>query len=269
MITTTLFRCLLGCLLACALSAQTTVTDTFASVSGHWEADVVSGGASFVVSGGVLNFTTPALTTGQTASVSRDWSAELPANADWTARVDLTTSAPLVVSQIMNWSFFAASLTNPTPDDYLKAEIVHSYMQTPNRMVFATPYTDGTAGTMNSASLLNAATIGLQFSYNAATRILTLGYDADGATGGHSFTALGTVNTATVWSMSTSDLFGLRLSATNLTNGDTTAGLGNGLFTADDFSVTTAAVPEPSTWALLAGGAALLAAILRRRFGRG
>lgn len=102
MITQTLFRCLVGCLLASALSAQTTVTDTFTSVSGHWEADVASGGASFVVAGGVLNFTTPALTSGQTATVARDWSTELPANADWTARVDLTTSASLVASQIMN-----------------------------------------------------------------------------------------------------------------------------------------------------------------------
>lgn len=138
-------------------------------------------------------------------------------------------------------------------------------MQNPNRMVFGTPYTDGAAGTMESTSLFEAATIGLQFSYSAATRVLTLGYDADGATGGHTFTTLATVNTATVWSMATSDLFGLRLSATNLINSGSSAVLGNGGFTDDDFSVTTAAVPEPSTWALLAGCAALLAAAVRRR----
>lgn len=247
------------------LSAQSTVTDNFSGNSGLWEADVTAGGGAFTVSGGVLNFTSGALLTGNTASAQRDWTASLSAGANWTARVDLGTGATMVAGQITRWTFIAAALTNPSPDDYLSGQVVHSYQQDPFRTILGTPYTNGAAGTTDQSSA-NAAMITFLFSFDATTHLLTLSYDTDGVTGADNFTTLTTVNTATAWGLTSSDNFGLRLMASNVANGMPSSAFGNGVMTADNFS-TNVAVPEPSAAAALFGSLALLAALwLRRAF---
>lgn len=245
------------------LSAQSTVTDNFSGNSGLWEADVTAGGGAFAVSGGVLNFTSGALLTGNTASAQRDWTAALSAGANWSARVDLGTGATMVAGQITSWTFVAAALTNPSPDDYLSGQVVHSYQQDPFRTILGTPYTNGVAGSTDQSSA-NAAMITFLFSFDATTHLLTLSYDTDGVTGADNFTTLTTVNTATAWGLTGGDTFGLRLMASNVANAMPSSAFGNGFLTADNFS-TSAAVPEPSTYAVLFGTLALLATMWRRR----
>lgn len=245
------------------LAAQTTYTDDFASDHGNWSADVTSG-STFTLSSGVLNYLDPGTTASATNSVYRDSTFTATAGADWQARVDFTLSLPSqVAGQVTMWSLYAASLTATTPDDYFVAELNQNYMQTGFRILNGTQYTNGVSGDMMGPVSLTEGTISLQLAYDASAETITLGYDADGATGGYSFTTVDSVSTAT-WLMASTDEFGFRIMGSNTANAGGTVGIGAGESYADNFSLTIAAIPEPAATSVVLGVLALFT-MLRRR----
>ena len=249
---------------ALTLSAQTIYSDTFATDSGNWGTDVTAVGGAFVRNG-VLNFTDGGLTTGQTSYAYRDYQISASAAADWQVQVDFTLGlASQVESQVTMWTLYASALTANPPNDYLKAELNQNYMQTGYRILNSTLYKDNsTVASENLGSLTAGSAIALQIAYSATGKTLTLGYDADAGTGGYSFTTLHTADINT-WALNATDDFGFRIQASNTVNGGTSAAITSGETFADNFSLTTAAIPEPAAAGVLLGALGLLAALRRR-----
>lgn len=128
-----------------------------------------------------------------------------------------------------------------------------------------------------SVSGASVATVFITF--NATSKLLQGGYDANGATDGYTFAAMNTnfavdtldVDGTTNWLMTGSDTFSIYLFGNSLYDGAATGvgpTLGLGDVQLDTFSGSGAgltAVPEPSTYAAIAGALALGAAAWRRR----
>lgn len=248
---------------ALSLAAQTTITDDFASDHGNWNAEVASG-SMFTLSSGVLNYLDPGTSASATNSVYRNSTFSATAGADWQAQIDFTLALPSQVSgQVTMWSLYAASRKAATPNDYFVAELNQNYMQTGFRILNGTQYTNGVSGDMMGPVSLSAGTISLQLAYDASANTITLGYDADGATGGYSFTTVNSVSTAT-WLMASTDEFGFRIMGSNAANAGGTVGIVAGESYADNFSLTIAAIPEPAATSVVLGVLALFT-MLRRR----
>jgi hypothetical protein len=249
---------------ALSLAAQTTYTDDFSADYGNWDTDVTVLGGTLTRSGGVLSFTDSGIGTGQTSSAYRDVTFSASAGADWQVQVDFTLNlSSQVAGQVTMWSLYAASLTAVTPDDYFVAELNQNYMQSGFRILNGTQYTGGSQVDSMGPASLAAGPISVQLAFNAAAQTLTLGYDGDAATGGYSFTPVDSISTAT-WLMASTDEFGFRLMGSNLANAGGTLAIGAGESSADNFSLTVAAIPEPAATSVLLGVLALFT-MLRRR----
>ncbi len=236
-------------------------SDDFSGVTASWSTDTVTNGGAFTVSGGVLNFTDSGLAGGQSSSAYRDWTLNLGSyTADWQVQVDLSfNNLPQVASQLTSLTLVVANFSDT--NDFARLSFQQSYMMSATRSFSASVYTNNVSqmdtGWLNTA----ATTVTVRASYLAASNELSLAYD-DG-------TGFTNVFTSTVgglgWGMGPTDMFGLRLVATNLTNSGPTTAVGLGQVYADNFVVSpTAPIPEPSTYAASLGALALLAAGLRR-----
>lgn len=96
----------------------------------------------------------------------------------------------------------------------------------------------------------------LRLAWDAGTQQLTGSYSNDGAT----YTTVATVTPSALWSTGNASTNGFNFEV--FANSTASAAISSGM-TADNFSIT--AVPEPSTYAALAGVAALGLAVWRRR----
>lgn len=248
---------------ALSLAAQTTITDDFASDHGNWAADV-GADSTFSLTSGSLNYLDGGTAGSATNSVYRDAEFSATAGANWQARIDLTLAlSSQVAGQVTMWRLYAASLTSVPSDDYFVAELNQNYMQSGFRILNGTQYTNASSVASMGPVSLSAGTISLQLAYDAAADTITLGYDADGATGGYSFTTVNSVSTAT-WLLTSTDEFGFRLMGVNTANAGATGAIGAGESQADNFALTVAAIPEPATSAAALGVLALFT-MLRRR----
>lgn len=123
---------------------------------------------------------------------------------------------------------------------------------------------EGNGMTAINTSIADSTDVVLRLSWDASSHILSSSYSLDGS----SFNSITTFNAVTGWSnsVSTTDVtngfnFGV-FGTSTLTNGT----IASGIVYADNFSVS--AVPEPSTYAAIAGVAVLGLAFWRKRRAR-
>ncbi len=244
-------------------------TDAFSSiVTGNWSSDTTSTGGAFSVSGNVLNFTDAGLSTGQTSKADRTWILNAGSSiADWQVQIDLSLNNLQITGQVNYWNLSLQDSAHTT--NYFLIEFVKAYQQA-NPFVRGNIYTNGaisTAQPSQQSDITGSTSVAVRASYSASTQTLTFSYDANGATGGYSFSNLFSANIGAggeAWNMTTGDTFNLQLSASNFTSASATSALSSGVIFADNF-VATSAIPEPGTYAAIIGVVALVVAARRRR----
>ena len=266
---------LLACCLPLFVSAQNfSGSDDFSSASGNWTVPPGSSvlGAAMTVNGGVLNFISPSLTTGQTSEAAYAWTANAGSyTADWQVQVDFNVNTTMMDSQAGLWELIVGSTT--TPANNFTVALQRTYMQqitSQPPLILAYTKVDGRDIAPAVTANASAGTATLRIAYNAATTTLIATYDGNGPTGGYAFTNLHSVNIsegAADWNMISGDTFSVVLHAFNTTNGSATMPLYEGAFIADNFLASPTAVPEPATVTLLAGFAVLGFVVWRRRAG--
>ncbi|HVT72536.1 MAG TPA: hypothetical protein VHD61_05320 [Lacunisphaera sp.] len=235
-------------------------TDDFSTVTGNWTDGTTANGGAFSVSGGLLNFTDGGVTTGVTSSAQRAWTLNAGSSvADWQVQLDLGLNFTQVAGQVSTWTLVFANSANNT--DYFQVDFLRSYMQL-NPFVRGTLYTNGSMGTQQQSDVTAAATV--RIDYIASSQYLVLAYDADGAAGGYSFTDLYGGSVAG-WGMGSTDTFALGLQASNAAMSGPASGILPGTFYADNFVATSTPIPEPASYAAMAGLIAMVGAGLWRR----
>lgn len=252
--------------------AQTTFTDNFSS-SANWTAGGSFGGGSLAISGGNAGYSTSnseynwsILTLGSTTlSYTSNWEVQVDVNA--AAAGTLTTGSHYFYGSLTAFRTGDAINGNDDPPVYnsFSADIVRggstsNYFQTTSSLAGS--------GSFESAAVNNSSTsAALRLTFDASTKVLTGFFDANGSTGGYSWTSLGSVDIdgAQNWGMTGGNTFSIALAVYAGT--DTVGGTGPVITAAnanfDNFSAT--AIPEPSTYGIIAAASALGLAFWRRR----
>lgn len=268
---------LAACSASVAVSAQTTLlNDPLGSTPvGTWSSAVPSGAPA--EGGGALTFTaggleyTAATPTSQDTGYRTLTSTAAPSTSDWVARVnvnlDAFTSATLTNDQWVNLNLQVVhvnSSLNPVASGNNSSFAIDRYTSGGTVVRGLEVFLPGGSETpiLSVATDTTAAT--LRIAYSASAKTLSYFYDPDGAANGYAFTALGSATSISSWSIAPTDNFVFMLIGGSGTDG---AGVGPTLngsgsyFT--DFSLV--AIPEPGTYALIGGLAALGLAAWRRR----
>ena len=271
-----------------SVNAQTLLSD-FSSSSGWGSSSTLIGtGGSYGISGGVANFTVSGPTESDFAYI-RFNGAVGSYTSDWSVRIDVNFTTPANiftggVEQFLNLGLMVArsdvtpgvSSGEPTFNAFLvESNLYQNASNVRSRDIRTAVFASGSAADDATRyleeSLITAATAtALQISCNATTHVLTASFDADGANNGYSFADISTLTAdAGTWSMTGGNTFSIYLMGNAGYDGGAT-GLGptisTGEATLDAFYGTgLTAVPEPSTYAAIAGGLALGLALWRRR----
>ncbi len=273
-----------------SVNAQTLLSDFSGSANLGSSTALVGTGGAYSVSGGVANFT--ATSPGDTEFVLVRYTGAVGSfDNNWSVRIDVNYANPSSiftsgVEQFMNLGLLVTrsdttpgvSSNQPNFHAFLVESNVYqmtsdAYSRDIRTAIFAPgSNTDGTRyAETNPIGSPSAFATAVQISYNATTNVLSAGYDADGASGGYSFTNMTdqTVNVATTWSMTSGNTFSIYLMGASGYDGST-SGVGPtvtaGEATLDNlYGTNLTAVPEPSTYAAIAGALALGAAVWRRR----
>jgi hypothetical protein len=246
-----------------ALPAQTLFSDSLATDASNWIVSPANSG------GGATAFTASALTysVGSPTADDRGYRTlntyAASSTSSWSVQVDMHLAAlsGLTTDQYANLNLMVVKASNPNLfntsfalDRYNAGSVV--------RDIDTFVMTNGVSNQLTE--VLTATTDAtLRITYDHTLAQLTYDYDSDGAAGGATFLNAHTVD-ITAWSMSGAETFAFLLVGSS---GHETAGLGPVISSADayfqNFAVT--AVPETSTYALLAGALALGVVIYRRR----
>jgi hypothetical protein len=265
------------------LNAQSVLSD-FSSTT-NWGTAVTLAGdtGTFQISGGVGNYYTNGAPTGDQFSYLQYNGAALSYGTSWSIRVDVNYAAPSGIfdsgsQQYLNLGLMVTPGTAtvgisgeaPTFDGFLVSSNLFSATNNTYNRGFQTSIfsngsaTDGTeAGYVNNITLATSTAVIL--SYDAGTKMLTASFDGNTTNGYDSFALSSqSVNANTLWGMSGSDTFSLYLfgnSGWDEAGPDVSPTLAAGEATFDNLS----AIPEPSTYAAMAGALALGLAAWRRR----
>jgi hypothetical protein len=267
------------------IHAQTLLSDF--STGANWGAPATPVGdtGTLAVANGVGNFYTTATPTGNQFSYMQYTGVALDYSTSWTIRVDVNYATPGSIfsagsAQFLNLGLLVTPGTTPSIDTGTGLPTFDGYVVQSNLfsngsgaysrdfrtslLVADTSADDGASLGGSSVSAPTATAVRL--SYNAGTHVLSAGFDANGAAGGYSFTALSsqTVNVGSAWGMTGNDAFSLYLvgnSGWDEQGIDLSPSVALGQATFDNLT----AVPEPSTYAAMFGVAALGLAVWRRR----
>lgn len=252
------------------LFAQTTtLTENFTSVvSNNWTLGATSNGGQFTVANGALNYSDSGLGTGTTSSAAINLTTLAGGfSTDWQAQIDIAINLTQVAGQFSGWKLTLKDSANS--GNYFLVEFSKNYNLS-NPSVSGNTSTGGTLGTAQQVNITGSNIVTLQATFNAASQVLALNYDADGPTNGYSFTSLYTSNigaSGANWNMTTGDTFTLQLSASNSANAGASSAIPstNAMYVDNAIlSTFVTAVPEASSYAALAGVAALALGAGRR-----
>lgn len=276
-----------------ALTAQVQL-DTFTS-SDNWGPSVaVEGDGALTIGGGVVDYTVP---TGHenNFTVRKLTSLVGSSTSNWSVRIDVNYVNPTGffdngVEQAINVGLMVVrtsdtiALNPSTGDTLFNGFMINSNLYwdgseasrdfRTSKLFFDAEAPDNETR-YGSGAVTGATTGALVISFGAASKTLVGHFDADGATGGYSPTAMttfggDTMNTST-WGMSASDTFSIYLVANGMFDGDGESGFGpllvSGDVTFSNFYSQSGltAVPEPSTYAAIFGAAVLGLAVWRRK----
>jgi hypothetical protein len=244
-----------------ALPAQTLFSDSLATDAGNWIASPANqGGGSTAFAASALGYTVVTPTGDDVGYRTLDTYAA-PSTSSWSAQVDLHLAAfgGLTSNQYVNLNLMVVKSADPFAfnasfaiDRYNDVSIVQD---------IDTHIVTNSSSTQLTEVLLSSVEVTLRVSFDASTSHLAFAYDSDGGAAGATFITAHTADIS-AWTMSGGN-FGLLLVGSS---GYTGEGVGPAVSAADayfrNFSVN--AVPEPSTYALLAGALALGAGLRRR-----
>lgn len=255
--------------------------NTFAS--GRWGSFNTANAGLWTETNGRMEFTGDATSTSITTSNRvqqfRVWSNNTASSSytdSWTASASFTIDTAAVSSNgvvMMGLETFAATTTAGYYGVYLLSATSGSRIFAERGIWNGTGYTRATLGSTGDLNLsFDTTNVLLETRYNPSTNTLTTAFSFDGGTTYYDFTTGGGTNafgggasfTVTNWAASATDGFGLDIYGALYGNGTQTGPtLTSGQAYMDNLSVS--AVPEPSTYAALAGLGALGLAIWRRR----
>jgi len=287
------FFLLAACLTpAFSIQAQTLLSD-FSTNANFAASASLSGNGVYVISSGVANYTVPTASSNDGAYLA--YTGALGSyTSDWSVRIDVSYANPASyfdsgVEQAIGVGFrvvpTGASIGfngsgQPTFSSFgvdlnLFQNASDVYSREFRTSVFEadTDHADDTFR-YEPSGVGGSGSASLQISFNATSKMLVAGYDADGATGGFSFTAMNTLPEDTVdastWGMSPTDTFTIALVGNSLYDGGS-SGFGPtisaGALTLDNlYGTGLTAVPEPSAFAAICGALTLgLATWTRQR----
>lgn len=266
-----------------SLRAQSVVSDFSSGTNWGTPATLAGDTGTFQISGGVGNYYTNEAPTGDQFSYMQYNGVALSYGASWSIRVDVNYAAPGGIftansQQYMNLGLMVTPGTAtlgisgeaPTFNGFLvSSNLFSTTAETYNRGFQTSIFSNGAAadGTEYgyNPSVTAATFTAVMLSYDAATKMLTASFDAD-TTNGYTYTSMPSqsVNVQSLWSMTGSDTFSLYLfgnSGWDEVGDNISPTIGLGASTFDNLS----AIPEPSTYAAMAGVCALGLAVWRRR----
>jgi hypothetical protein len=268
---------------ALSLQAQTLLSDFSSGTNWGTPTTLVGDTGTIQISSGVGNYYTNGAPTDTQFSYMQYSGVSLSYDTSWSIRVDANYGTPSSIftngsQQFINLGLMVTpgsatvgvSGATPTFDGFLvSSNLFSTDINTYNRGFQTSIFADGSAADGTEQGFLDnitAATFtSVMLSYNAGTQTLTASFD--GNTGnGYQFTALTSqsVNVNTLWGMTGSDTFSLYLfgnSGWDEAGAEVSPTIGLGAATFDNLT----AVPEPSTYAAIAGVLALGLAGWRRQ----
>lgn len=280
---------LLAACLATALTAQAQLLSDFSSTAGWGTAQQVFGDVGTIqISGGVANYTTTSdPEENEQFSYIQYTASTLSFDTSWSVRVDVKYADPAGIFTLGSQQFINLGLLvtpgsatigvdedGPTFNGFMAASNLYSNpdSDTPvygrdfrtTRLAANGEVTDADAvawfGGVNGAT--STAVI---LSYNASTHILSAGFDGNTGNGYDNYPmGTDTVDVVGDWGMTESDTFSLYLfgnSGWDEAGTEASPMIALGAATFDNLT----AIPEPSTYAALAGALALGVAAWRRR----
>jgi len=250
----------------------------YSQAAGQWRGGTTQGGSAWTETNQRMEFTTPTATTsGSGLSGYLTWispgsgtnaigrvglNGADPWSSSWVAQVETTAQTSAIGAGYINAGLVCYSLTSALENNslfslYLAGSAASSnvVLQIDNRLSGGTYDT-----TLTSAATSDTTDVTLRFSYDGASHLLSPSYSFNGT----SFISLGSYDLAGAFGGT--DVppygggFGLQLYGGAA---DGAPQVTSGMIAFDNFSVTS--VPEPSTYAALAGLAALGVALWRRQ----
>lgn len=264
--------------------AQTVLSDFSSDTNWDTPVTLIGDTGTMQISGGVGNYYTNAAPTDTQFAYMRYTGTTLSFGTSWSIRVDANYAAPSSLftagsGQFINLGLMvtpgsatvALSGGEPAFDGFMvSSNLFSTPANTYNRGFQTSIISNGSSvdGTEVGYSVIGSATAtftAVRLSYDAGTHVLTASFDGNTTNGYDNFALPSqSVNVNTLWGMSGSDTFSLYLFGNSGWDdagiaASPTIALGGATF--DNLS----AIPEPSTYAAIAGALALGLAAWRRR----